>query len=126
MAVRINRALFARAYRTRHRHVVGKMNQTEARYAAYLNTRKIAGEVQEWYFEPLKLRLADKTFYTPDFMVLTREWIIELHEVKGFMEDDAAVKLKVAAETFPCFRFLLCAPSQGGWKVKETGNASRD
>lgn len=115
------RALFARAHRSRHQHVFGKMNRTEARYAAYLNDRKIAGEVQEWHFEPIKLRLADKTFFTPDFMVLTREHILELHEVKGFMEDDAAVKLKVAAEAFPCFRFLLCVPSRAGWQIKEIG-----
>lgn len=116
------RALFARAYRTRHQHVVGKMNQAEARYAAHLNDRKIAGEVQDWTFEAIKLRLADKTFYSPDFLVITREGLLELHEVKGFMEDDAAVKLKVAAETFPCFRFLLCVPSRAGWQVKEIGN----
>jgi hypothetical protein len=54
--------------------------------------------------------------------VLTREGIDELHEVKGgFFEDDARVKIKVAAETFPCFRFLSAVPSRAGWQVKEIG-----
>jgi len=32
---------------------------------------------------------------------------MEFHEVKGWMEDDAAVKFKVAQETYWMFRFVL-------------------
>jgi len=54
----------------------------------------------------MKLRLANKTFYTPDFFVITEEHM-EFHETKGWMRDDANVKLKVAATRFPWFRFIL-------------------
>jgi hypothetical protein len=49
----------------------------------------------------MKFRLADNTFYTPDFMVVMADGLLEAHEVKGFWEDDARVKIKVAASLFP-------------------------
>jgi hypothetical protein len=49
----------------------------------------------------MKFRLADATFYTPDFMVMFANGSIEAHEVKGFWQDDSRVKIKVAADMFP-------------------------
>jgi hypothetical protein len=84
----------------------GTMNKTETTYATHLETLKRSGSIQDYAFEALKLRLADKTFYTPDFLVLTQDWTVELHEIKGHWEDDARVKIKVAAKQFPWFRFI--------------------
>ena len=69
--------------RARPQPVPGTMNKTEEAYAGHLRLLMLAGEVLHYEFEPLKLRLADKTFYTPDFMVVRRDGLIELHEVKG-------------------------------------------
>ena len=93
-----------RIARPRARPIAGTMNNLEKDYADYLLLRQRAGEIAEFKFEGLKLRLAPKTFYTPDFVVVTAD-SIELHEVKGFWEDDARVKIKVAAEMFWWFRF---------------------
>lgn len=82
----------------------GQMNKLEAKYASHLEELLRLGEILEYKFDALKLRLADKTFYTPDFFVLTKELELEIHEVKGFWEDDARVKIKVAASLYP-FRF---------------------
>jgi hypothetical protein len=82
----------------------GEMNKTEAEYAAVLDARATAGEVLWHKFEGLKLRLADNTFYTPDFAVMASDGVIECHEVKGHWQDDARVKIKVAASLYP-FRF---------------------
>lgn len=99
----------------------GSMNQTEAAYADDLNTLQIAGEIAWYRFEGLKLRLADNTFYTPDFAVMRSDGIMECHEVKGFWRDDARVKIKIAAELYP-FRFLAVQKQAkkhgGGWKVE--------
>jgi hypothetical protein len=76
------------------------------------------GEIQAYRFEPIKLRLADRTFYTPDFMVI-RDDQIEFHEVKGFWEDDARVKIKVAAEMFPEFLFVAVMYKKREW-TRET------
>lgn len=110
---------FARA---RGHHTPGQMNKLEARYAADLEARKLAGEIRLYQFEALKLRLAKNTFLTPDFFVIADDGTVEIHECKGFWEDDARVKIKVAAETFP-FRFLAikARPKKdgGGWQFEE-------
>lgn len=97
------------------------MNKTEAEYAGYLREVLQAGEIQWFAFEALKLRLANLTFYTPDFFVMTASGDLECHEVKGFWEDDARVKIKVAAELFP-FRFRavtrVAKKDGGGWRTE--------
>lgn len=100
----------------------GQMNKTESAYCQLLELRKRAGEVVWYRFEGVKLRLADNTFYTPDFAVMLSTGEMEMHEVKGFWTDDARVKIKVAAEQYP-FRFIAVKPKAkkagGGWEVEE-------
>ena len=100
----------------------GEMNKTEAAYAAYLEQRRMAGEVAWYKFEGVKLRLADNTFYSPDFAVMLSTGEMEMREVKGHWQEDARVKIKVAAQLFP-FRFIAVQPlpkrDGGGWKIEE-------
>ncbi len=98
----------------------GVMNNLEADYALQLEARRLTGDVIAYAFDALKLRLADNTFYTPDFWVMLNNGEIEIHEVKGHWEDDARVKIKVAAALFP-FRFIaVTRPSKSiGWKFEE-------
>ena len=95
----------------------GTMNKTEAAYE-----QQVLKESYQWYkFEGIKLRLADNTFYTPDFAVMGNDGVIECHEVKGFWQDDARVKIKVAAAQFP-FRFMAVKARAkkhgGGWEYE--------
>ena len=96
----------------------GSMNKSEAAYAEALELRKRVGYVVWYKFEGIKLRLADNTFYTPDFAVMISDGQIELHEVKGFWTDDARVKIKIAADMYP-FRFVAvksrAKKDGGGW-----------
>lgn len=87
----------------------GEMNKGEAKYASHLEAQRVAGEVIWWKFEGVKLRLADNTFYTCDFAVLAKDGVLEMHEYKGFWQDDARVKIKVAASIYP-FRFVAVMP----------------
>jgi len=88
-------------------HHPGVMNKTEGRYAEQLEEWKRCGLLGAWMYEPLKLKLADKTYYSPDFLVireqelnfermtvqLTKHWPgredgmrirpVEFHEVKA-------------------------------------------
>lgn len=102
----------------------GHQNKTEAAYEdRVLKPALNAGDIAWYRFEGIKLRLADNTFYTPDFAVLRRNGEIEIHEVKGargiFM-DDAKVKIKVAAAQYP-FVFKIVYPRKssqgGGWDI---------
>jgi hypothetical protein len=97
----------------------GQMNKTEQAYASHLDLRRMAGEVAWYKFEGLKFRLADNTFYEPDFAVMLSDGSFEIHEVKGFWTDDARVKVKVAADIYPFqFRALRAMPKSkgGGWQ----------
>ena len=98
----------------------GQMNKTESAYADRLELLKRSGEILWYKFEGMKFRLADNTFYTPDFVIMTNACEIIIHEVKGYMMDDANVKIKVASELYP-FRFFLVRKQAkkdgGGWDI---------
>lgn len=99
---------------------VGRMNKTEAAYAAVLELRRAAGEILDFEFESVKLRLADRTWYTPDFWIYVPDGCIEVHEVKGRWQEDARVKIKVAAELFPRYRFIAVQrDGRDGWRTEE-------
>lgn len=94
------------------------MNKLEARYAAYLTEEQRQGRIDWFAFEAIKLKLADKTYLTPDFLVMDSSGLLECHEAKGFWEDDARVKIKCAAVKFP-FRFLAVQWRGGCWVFEE-------
>jgi hypothetical protein len=98
-----------------------QMNKTELAYSQYLDALKHTGEVLWWEFEGVKLRLADNTFYTPDFFLMLSNGELQVHETKGFMMDDANVKLKVAADKFP-WPFFLVKKAKSGWNISKVGN----
>ena len=70
----------------------------------------------------MKFKLAKKCFYTPDVMVMLPDGQLEVHEVKGFWEDDARVKIKTAADKFP-LKFVAIKKAAkkngGGWVFEE-------
>ena len=100
----------------------GQMNQTEEAYARDLELRRTLGEIEWFKFEGVKLRLADNTFYSPDFAVMLAGGVMEMHEVKGYWQDDARAKIKIAADMYP-FRFIAVTKRAkkdgGGWAVEE-------
>jgi len=109
----------------------GEMNRTEAAYASQLDLLLKAGQIVWYKFEGIKLRLADNTFYTPDFAVLLPDGTFEFHETKALrkqkdgkmkphFEDDARVKLKIVAELYP-FTFIATwlNETKTGWDKEE-------
>jgi len=103
------------------RCVAGEMNGTERSYAALLESRRLAGEIVDYWFERLTFKLADDCRYTPDFIVMMPDGELQAHEVKGFFREDALIKIKVAAQQFP-FTFIavfkLSKRDGGGWKER--------
>ena len=97
----------------------GVKNKTETAYEQYLTLLLRAGEIVWFKFEGVKLRLADSTFYTCDFAVMSKDHVLEMHEVKGFWTDDARVKIKVAADMYP-FRFKAVKAGKGGAWIEES------
>ncbi len=105
------------------RKKAGSMNKTELAYSQHLQLLQHAGQIDWFKYEAVKLRLADNTFYTVDFMVMKSNGELEAHEVKGgYIFDDAMVKIKVAADLFP-FPFFIVKKANGGtWDIKKVGN----
>lgn len=103
----------------------GEMNATEAKFANYLRGLEMAGDILWWKHEGIKLQLADNTTLSVDFNVMYADGLLVMIDVKGakaIIEEDAKVKMKVAAEQFP-FVFRYAFPRQkkdgGGWIIEE-------
>ena len=101
----------------------GQKNKTEQAYELEVLKPAMQNGSVSWYrFEGVKLRLADNTFYTPDYCVMRSDGTMEMHEVKGFWQDDARVKIKVAADMYP-LKFIAvkrqAKKNGGGWSIEE-------
>lgn len=92
------------------------LNKTERAFLGHLKRQDGGARI---YPQAITLKLANGCRYTPDF-VATNEFSISAYEVKGFMRDDAAVKLKVAAHAYPWITFHLATKRKGGgWDVQK-------
>jgi len=93
------------------------MNKTERAFHEYLKGTMPAAQI---YPQGLTLKLANGVRYTPDFATVDVERKWTCWETKGFMRDDAAVKIKVAAARYPAMTFHLVTKLTGGeWDIEE-------
>ena len=97
----------------------GAMNKTEQAYESLLKLRQQAGEVLWYKFEGLKFRLADNTFYTPDFVVMLASGQMEAHEVKGFLARRCGQRSRLL---LICTRFVLSLLCQRLRKMAVAGS----
>jgi hypothetical protein len=101
-------------------HTPGEMNKTEAEYARHLGMLVIAGEIRAYWFERLTIIMSrsPRSTYTPDFIV----WApggVEVHEVKGFMREDAREKLLHARTCCPWVSVWYIVRREGGGWAKQ-------
>lgn len=109
-----------------------RMNGLEKSYAQFLDLQKHQKKIIEWKFEPFNIRLASpRCYYRIDFLVMNTLQQIELHETKGkWVDGDALVKFKVAAESYPFFiwkwvtksedKFITRLLQNGSWSIVES------
>lgn len=102
----------------------GRMNKTEEAYSIRLESLKQAGEILDWKFHPMNVRLADNTFYEIDFLVVAKDRELQIHETKGtYTTEVGNIKIKLCAEVLPWFRFIKCIKQSkkdgGEWVFKE-------
>jgi hypothetical protein len=97
------------------------MNKLERRFMNnVLEPAYVRGDLARYYREPMRLVLPGNVTYRPDFLAIVRDDRPTFCETKGFMRDDARVKLCVAAGTFPDWRWLLVEHERiAGWLVWE-------
>lgn len=95
------------------------MNKLEQSYSHHLDLLKAAGEIQWHAFEPMRLRLADGASFKPDFGVVMPDDKLQFHETKGHWREAARLRIKVAAELYPFFRFIAIKRDGGNWVREE-------
>lgn len=116
--------------RGRTKRTPGTMNNLERTYSELLEEQRLAGEIIAWEFEPMNIRLAQKCFYKPDFLVITKEGFVEFHETKGHFENESKVRTKIVAQKFPYFIFRLVQRRKkadgGGFEITVIGPGTDD
>lgn len=102
----------------RLRQKSGGLNKTEAAFLEYLKRTYPHNEV---FAQKVTLLIANGVRFTPDFIMPSLETgQVFAFETKGFMRDDAAVKIKVAASVYPWIKFFLVSKAKGGtWSIQE-------
>lgn len=95
----------------RLRQSSAKLNKTEQAFLEHLQRTSFESPI---HVQAITLLLANGVRYTPDFVVAETPDSADpvaaqayAYEVKGFMRDDAAVKIKVAAAAYPWMDFIL-------------------
>lgn len=110
----------------RGRKKPGEMNKTEARFEAEILRPMLGSGVLLWYaYEAVTFKIGPDCRYTPDFCAQRADGVLVAYEVKAgkrdgspLVTDDAAVKIRVAAQQFPVV-FRLCWPaSSGAWSER--------
>ena len=91
-------------------------SKAEARYAELLERQRRAGQIEDWRYEAITLRLADGVRYTPDFWVRLNGGRQRLVEIKGHLREAARVRLLIAVEMYPDFGWLLVWSKKGGFE----------
>ena len=102
-----------------------KMSKVEIAYDAHLALQKAAGEIVEFWFEKITLKLGPDCRYSPDFMVMRTDRVLELHETKPIggagirakggprFGNDSIVKLRACAGSFPFPCFIVTPEDKG-------------
>jgi hypothetical protein len=95
------------------------LNKTEQAFSDWLRSNLTMTMVA--LPQAITLKLANGVRYTPDFFTIEAYngcHRLKAYETKGYMRDDASVKLKVAATLYPWIRFHLVTKRSGGaWQI---------
>lgn len=103
------------------------MNKLETEFYQQLIDRD-KSHSENWYhlrIQSKKFKIGNGVYYCPDFTAIVtkrdEDWgpTEYAFEVKGFMRDDAAVKIKVAATTYPEISWFLVWKENGVWREQE-------
>jgi hypothetical protein len=99
----------------------GRKNKLEARFEReYLQPKRDFGHLVWFDFEPIKFRLADGAWYTPDFISQGAGGSLVAWETKGFWREAARIRIKVAADKYPWIQFIAVTRDRktGEWKYE--------
>lgn len=91
-----------------------KKTQAESEYELIL---RLAHPDSKVLYEAIKLRIADRCHYCPDFVVVNPEGWLTFIEVKGpHIWEDSKIKFKAAREMYPWAKFEMHQKRVDGWR----------
>lgn len=107
----------------------GRVSKTQARYAALLDQLVAAGQLAWVLHDRVSFALdahpsGRRVHYRPDAVVGRLDGTVELHEVKGHMEEDARVKLRWCASVLPQFALRVVRFERGHFREVLTFNSA--
>lgn len=90
------------------------MNKTESEFLRQLSVLHPNDVI---LFEAIKLRIADRCYYCPDFMMIDLHCRLTFVEVKGkHIWEDSMIKFKAAREMYPWAAFEMHQKRADGWR----------
>jgi hypothetical protein len=99
-----------------------KLEAARHRYWGYL---LLAGDIRTVIYHPFTIHLTPELDYTPDFFVCFHDGRIQVEEVKGHLEmknvRDSVTRLKMAADRFPMWTWLLTTGPRTQWTERHIG-----
>jgi hypothetical protein len=120
---KVTQAYRAPAEKKRIRQSSKGLNRTEQEFHDYINNDE--DDLDPIHTQSVTLLLANGVRYTPDFIAISGcngELSVRAYEVKGYMRDDAAVKIKVAARLYNWITFYIATKrakkNGGGWSIE--------
>lgn len=102
-------------------------SKLEQRYSVHLNQLVAAGDILYYHYEPLKFILGPGSTYRPDYLVVRPDGKVEIHEVKGYLRDDASVKFRAASSrnTWAVFIMVSWDSKKKSWREMMRFNDGR-
>lgn len=96
------------------------LNKLERAFWGRLKEAKDGRVFHEVYDHPFKLRVINSRYYIPDFVAQPQHFHkLTIFETKGWMREDAELKLLAAAERYQCFNWVLVQKDRGRWRCIE-------
>ena len=93
-------------------------NKLERDYATTLELQRAAKAIRQWTYETMRVRIGNGAWYKPDFVVITNEDFLELHEVKGRWMEAARVRIRAAAKQYPEYTFIAIQRKARQWTIE--------
>src|SRR5690606_31817248 len=93
-------------------------SKLEAEYAQMLEAPRAAGQIRDWHYEGITIKLADGVRFTVDFNIIGHDGSLSMVETKGFMREAARVRLAVAARMYPMWSWFLVRKVKGAFIVE--------
>lgn len=95
------------------------LNKLERAFWERLQDAERMRVFEKTYEHPFKLRVIGNRYYIPDFASTEPDVAyVTIWETKGFMREDAELKLIAAAERYPCFEWVLVQKIRRKWECR--------